>query len=528
MKQTLISLVAVAVLLILAGCLPTTTPTPTLPPPCTAADLVAPNLTAPDHLTIIGTTSPTLTWSFPGGCVPDSYIVNLFTGPSVYTDDFGGTVSGANTVFTPSLTLVPGMVYKWNVSAVSGGIEGPASSNRMFAVGPLCDIVDLAAPVPFRPTNGEVVTTTTPILGWLYPYTCIPNGYRVELSDDPSFSAPMVSEFDFFPFQNMIMDELPNCSLHYWRVAPFQEGTIGPMSAIFSYYVDSTGTCFPETIEYDLSGTVWHDLCAVPDGPLPDPIPAGCIELGGGAIGANGIREEGEPGIGNIVVRLGTGACPATDLGAVLTNANGEYHFLGLEPGTYCISIEALDTNNLAILIPGGWTAPSDGISDSLVSRTVALEAGTPLTDLDFGWDYQFLPAYIPVSASPMFTAEMLSNCRLGPGRDYCYAATINPGESYPIAGINRAGDWYLLNLGALQCWISSKVGSSTGDLGLAPHLADPLRVPCFYTPTPTPKAVPESTVAPYCSQFTIDKDCIAHRAQGCSWNSTTNVCMGP
>jgi inhibitor of cysteine peptidase len=135
-----------------------------------------------------------------------------------------------------------------------------------------------------------------------------------------------------------------------------------------------------------IGGLVWHDLCKVPYETVAVP-PEGCVMLPGGGLVANGLLEAGEPGIAGVVVMLGTGTCPSTGLATANTDANGMYTFAGLSAGTYCVSVDALGATNETILIPGGWTYPNE---DGAV--TVTIGAGEDRLDVNFGWDYQFLP----------------------------------------------------------------------------------------------------------------------------------------
>ncbi len=143
-----------------------------------------------------------------------------------------------------------------------------------------------------------------------------------------------------------------------------------------------------------IGGRVWHDLCAISGGEGGAPaVPSdGCVELGDGAYQADGVREAGEPGIEGVTVTLGEGACPATGLAETTTDANGVFTFDDLEPGSYCVTVDALAEGNDVILIPGEWTAP-EGDGSGFGSHVVEVSAGVLSGDIDFGWDYQFLPA---------------------------------------------------------------------------------------------------------------------------------------
>jgi len=140
-------------------------------------------------------------------------------------------------------------------------------------------------------------------------------------------------------------------------------------------------------IPREISGIVWHDLCATPF-ESGAPAPAGCL-LEASTYYANGLFEAGEPGIANVEVRLGAGACPSAGLSVVFTDGNGYYLFSSLDPGSYCVSVEVLPANE-SNLIPGGWTYPSRG--GNLKETTVILAGGESNNDVNFGWDFQFAP----------------------------------------------------------------------------------------------------------------------------------------
>jgi CSLREA domain-containing protein len=142
-----------------------------------------------------------------------------------------------------------------------------------------------------------------------------------------------------------------------------------------------------------ISGIVWHDLCAVPDHGYPATPPPGCSDPDGDGLflDANGILEAGEPGIPGVTLRLKSGTCAAgSDLMTTVTDLDGGYSFPALAAGTYCISIDALHDGNDLVLIPGGWTYPTLGGEPVLTE--IVLGDGEARADVNFGWDFQFLP----------------------------------------------------------------------------------------------------------------------------------------
>jgi hypothetical protein len=141
-----------------------------------------------------------------------------------------------------------------------------------------------------------------------------------------------------------------------------------------------------------LGGSVWHDQCAVAGGEGGVPVVAtpGCVKNNEGLYEGNGLLDTGEPGISGVLVDLGLGACPSSGFATTVTGSDGAYRFADLEPGTYCVSITPIQGQNVAALIPGGWTFPTRNVD--VGRNTITVVAGEEKQNLDFGWDYQFLP----------------------------------------------------------------------------------------------------------------------------------------
>ncbi len=161
-------------------------------------------------------------------------------------------------------------------------------------------------------------------------------------------------------------------------------------------------TATSATADSAINGRIWHDLCTIPSEtnvttptpttgtPAPTATPApGCIPTADGAsFQANGLLETEEPGIAGITVDLGEGECPATGVATAVTDSNGEYLFTDLPAGTYCISVDPLSEENSELLLPGGWTFPEANLN----TINLAVASGQTVTDVNFGWDYKFLP----------------------------------------------------------------------------------------------------------------------------------------
>ena len=151
----------------------------------------------------------------------------------------------------------------------------------------------------------------------------------------------------------------------------------------------STGFTLPEADPANgtINGWVWHDLCAS-DSLDPG---ANCVQTDKFYRG-DGLIENDESPIPGVKVTLGLGTCPSTGLKETTTIVTDlSYSFTGLEAGTYCVSIDPQDETNAGILSSGTWTYPS--VTKGTVRSTVTLEAGENRFDVNFGWDYEFLPA---------------------------------------------------------------------------------------------------------------------------------------
>jgi hypothetical protein len=157
----------------------------------------------------------------------------------------------------------------------------------------------------------------------------------------------------------------------------------------------------PDQALGSINGWVWHDVCA--NGSANPGV--NCVQAGNSYRG-DGLMENDEPPIGGVKVTLGMGACPSTGLKETATIATDlSYSFVGLEAGIYCVSIDPQTETNSGILLPGSWTYPS--LADGTVGSTVTLGAGENKFDVNFGWDYQFLP---PVSQACTDSAKFVSD----------------------------------------------------------------------------------------------------------------------
>jgi hypothetical protein len=495
MRRNHLFLFILVLALILPGC---NMPVPT----CPTESLQAVTLTNPVNWSTVASLNPTLQWTYPDpSCTPAGYAVTLRTGP-FFLDNLGGGTGDSSTSWSPGAPLEPGKEYSWGVAPINGVELGPFEGSNYFFTGPTCATAALVAPTLLEPADEGTFNETVESLIWDYPLDCSPEGYRVDLSTDPTFADTSLSGGTGNPSTRWAPGSpLTDCATYYWRVAGINGSTLGPFSATRSFLRNVSGECLMPASAL-ISGIVWNDMCDVPDGPLPSPMPTGCVDDGAGSAQADGVRQEGEPGIPGVQVDLHWGGCATPPVASVLTDAEGHYEFTGLLAfGSYCVAIRPLNPPNDSVLIPGEWTFPF-GLSgvDAFANATVA--EGMLLTDKDFGWDYQFgasststpVPSVTPVAASgPKFVFDKNAFCREGPSTVFSDVTAMTAGETVDILGRNdELGSlWYFVEWKkfTVKCWVAASTGHPLGDLTAIPELASP--------PTPTPTSVPIPTKTP-------------------------------
>ena len=102
---------------------------------------------------------------------------------------------------------------------------------------------------------------------------------------------------------------------------------------------------------------------------------------------ANGVQDPEEPGIGDVTVRLFNGA--GIEVRSTVTDAVGEYVFIGLTPGSYHVEVDIPDDR---------VASPQDQGTDDAMDSDIDVDGVMASTTLDPGeddrrWDAGLHPA---------------------------------------------------------------------------------------------------------------------------------------
>lgn len=359
-------------------------------PICETVSLAAPELHSPVDGAVITTDYVVLDWTYPDPCVPEDYLAELkadpgFVGPNLMSE--AGIAPADEQVSFSGLEDCS--IYYWRVSAHNGSTSGPYSEVRQIHT----DFMDSCEAEPSvsatQAATHEPEQSSETMVSARQDSNCrkgpgtVYDQYGFLLQGETALAVGRLAD------NTWLVVQLGDRPLSCWIAANLLEFTFS--------FEDLPGTLAPPTptpASSGIQGLVWHDLCAPPwhtaSGTSTPPPPSGCIQFSDGGMEANGIYESGEPGIPGVKVRLGAGACPSSGLAVTTSGGSGGYSFTALSPGTYCVSIDALDTTNVNILIPGGWTYPGTG---PVAQTTVNLNPGDTASGISFGWDYQFLPS---------------------------------------------------------------------------------------------------------------------------------------
>jgi len=280
-----------------------------------------------------------------------------------------------------------------------------------------------------------------------------------------------------------------------------------------------------------ISGKVWHDECAVPYATPLTP-PPGCIWLPSGGLGADGLYDSSEPGIAGVKVDLYSGGCPAGPIAVsavVYTDANGDFTIPSLTDHGWCVVVNAGTPPNDSILIPGNWTYP---VRDASPAETeVTLGSSEDVVDVNFGWDYQFLPSP-PIPYSFICKANQNAFGRFAPDIRSKQLFVLLEGNPFEVLAKSEqyAQDWWFGKTEADEFgWVADTVLDCEG---IDPEQVLIREAPEFEIMEPDQKPdddggeddgdeIPQDS----CSTAPDAETC---KKEGGKWNINTNSCVCP
>lgn len=187
-----------------------------------------------------------------------------------------------------------------------------------------------------------------------------------------------------------------------------------------------------------VGGLVWLDRCDLLNQDDGEEIQAaaGCVDLGDGRFGGDGVQAADETGIGGVKVYLGAGVCPAIGLATSLTATDGTFLFSGLAAGDYCLTVDSGEMSDGPLAGEGLWTFP-DGASGQ---QTVSLRPGESNLNISFGW------SAMQSASEPVFFATPTPKCT----NKALFVDDLTVPDNTPFApGETFTKTWQLQNLGS-------------------------------------------------------------------------------
>lgn len=437
-------------------------------PICDTDLLDAPEQNTPANGATVGTEFPPMGWSYPDGCIPEETLLQLdvdptFPGPNLVVGSGGPRIGQI-----PSAALADCTLHYWRVRSANPDGVGPWSQIWSFytdfdglcAPPPTCPTPDLVAPIPDYPSAFEIVDDLTPILNWVYPDTCEPEGYRLDIGlyQADYDVASTVSGGTGNPSTNWTpASSLDPATRYEWRVAPINGETLGPYSSSVPFFtgpVCVTADLVPPDLVSPLDGSIVE----TPNPALRwDPTVGGCVPEGLRA------QIDIDPAF----------PAPFHDYYVSLPH-NGQVPIDPLDDCTwYYWHVQAVNDDSSASAYSPTWSFFTDFEGACVGGAGPAPAAGGP-------W---------------MGRAERDLNCRAGDGTIFTETGFWGEGEEDEIVGRNEAGSWLLTAraLGGGNCWVSAPYIELLGGI----LLEDIVVVASPPTPTPTPTPVATSTPTP-------------------------------
>ena len=223
-------------------------------PVCSPGALIAPDPLFPTEGTEFIYDAPFYEWSYPdSSCTPMGYHLLVSS-----TLDFSSTAPivlalrdfNADTLRIPNIPLENCEDFYWKVAAMVDGIDGPWSTPIGFTMNamnactpPTCDplnilVPEIAWPEPIWTGAYDIVPDLAPSLEWHPPDPCLPDGYRISLSEGPDFDDPSLNGDVIGAATTTFTPPLllNPATQYYWYVQAEVGGTIGDFGIIGSFF----------------------------------------------------------------------------------------------------------------------------------------------------------------------------------------------------------------------------------------------------------------------------------------------------
>jgi len=227
-------------------------------PACASGSLLAPTPEHPVDGEIVEFLMPIFTWSYPDpSCTPEGQRILLSDKPDMSSIIFdANSPTSAARAMISWATLADCGEYYWQISAISGGIEGPSSPIQRFVIDTTgtCDCSPGATTIPVQtgPTNYSILPDTNAHLRWYNPGGCFPDGAAVQIA-----TAHDYSDMDEFTFPGQFVTgydppALNPATQYRWKAAYYMDDggspAIGNYSGTRSFFTGPECTSLSEVV----------------------------------------------------------------------------------------------------------------------------------------------------------------------------------------------------------------------------------------------------------------------------------------
>jgi hypothetical protein len=222
-------------------------------PVCIGASLVTPDELLPADRTIVTTTTPEFSWSYPDpSCSPEGFHLRVSS-----TEDMSSIVLEANnpthgaTSFQAGVPFDDCQILYWDVAVVSEGMESPYSvpKNKFLidATGACtCAPGDIPTPILVSPNPYEIVADLQPVLEWHNPGPCMPGGYNIKLSPEYDFATDLGGGAGYPYSTGWVPSPLDPATQYHWKVAGGEGTSWGDFGGTRSFFTPPECTSITE------------------------------------------------------------------------------------------------------------------------------------------------------------------------------------------------------------------------------------------------------------------------------------------